>query len=186
MKSDEEIAVLVQKGDKEKFGLLMERYQAKLSRYGRRFLSSKENIEDIVQDIFIKTYENLQSFDSSQKFSPWIYRIAHNTFINELKRNSRAPINIFDLDTLVPHPEYQNPLPEEKRQEEIKKAIEEGLDQLTPNYKEILILYYLEGLSYIEIADILRIPVGTVGIRLKRGREMLKANLGEEILEQNE
>ncbi len=82
--SDEQLAVLVQNGDKEKFGVLMERYQGKLFRYGKKFLSNEDNIEDVVQDVFIKTYQNIQSFDSTQRFSPWIYRIAHNTYVNAL------------------------------------------------------------------------------------------------------
>ena len=82
--TDEELALLVQKGDKEKFGLLMKRYDPKLSRYGRKFLSRKENIDDIVQDIFISTFQNIQGFDVSLKFSSWIYRIAHNAFVNAL------------------------------------------------------------------------------------------------------
>ncbi len=88
--SDEELARAVQKGDKERFGVLMERYEKKLFRYGRRFLSQKENVEDAVQEVFIKTYQAIQSFDPEQRFSPWIYRIAHNMFVNALKNRLKA------------------------------------------------------------------------------------------------
>ena len=64
----------------------MDRYQAKLLRYGRRFLAQDDHIVDVVQDVFIKTYENIQSFDATRKFSPWIYRIAHNAFVNEIRQ----------------------------------------------------------------------------------------------------
>ncbi|MCC2631283.1 MAG: polymerase sigma factor SigW, polymerase sigma-70 factor, subfamily [Candidatus Paceibacter sp.] len=171
--SDEHLAMLVQQGDKEKFGVLMERYEKKLFRYGRKFLSNKDNIEDVVQEVFIKTYQSIKSFDTSQRFSPWIYRIAHNTFINEIRRHSRTPISFFDFDTLVAHPIYDDPGLAEAEQKEMQKMLEKGLDKLQPQYREILILFYLEELSYKEIADILRIPVGTVGIRLKRAKEKL-------------
>jgi RNA polymerase sigma-70 factor (ECF subfamily) len=172
--ADEELASAVQKGDTEKFGMLMQRYKQKLFRYGRKFLSNPDNIEDIVQDIFIKTYQNIQSFDVSQRFSPWIYRIAHNTFINALKKEVRNPLSFFDFDTIMAHPVYEDPDAEEKERKEMKEHIEKGLDKLSPHYKEILILYYLEELKYKEIADILHIPVSTVGIRLKRAKDALK------------
>ena len=89
--SDEQIAQRVKDGDNEAFGLFVERYEKKLTRYGGKFLSRTEDIQDVVQDVFIKAYQNMQSFDASLRFSPWIYRIAHNTFVNELRKNSRRP-----------------------------------------------------------------------------------------------
>ncbi len=172
--TDEELVPQIRNGDKELFGEIMERYEKKLLRYGRKFLSSKENIEDLVQEIFIKTYQNLKSFDTDQKFSPWIYRIAHNTFINGMKKNVRSPIYLPDFDTLVSHPVYEDPIHAERDRQEMRKVIDKGLDQLPDNYKEIIILYYMEELSYKEIADIVRIPIGTVGIRLKRAKDKLK------------
>jgi RNA polymerase sigma-70 factor (ECF subfamily) len=183
--SDEQAALLVQNGDKDKFGLLMDRYKARLFRYGRKFLANEDNIDDVVQDVFIKAYQNIRSFDVSQKFSPWIYRIAHNTYINAIKKISRGPIYTFDFDTIafdtiVSHPVYEDPLIKETEEVEMKKMVEKGLDTLSSNYREIVILYYTEELSYKEIADILRIPIGTVGIRLKRAKEALKKGFLEE------
>lgn len=173
--SDEEVAKLVQKGDQEAFGILVERYEEKLLRYGRRFLSRSEDIEDIVQDVFMSCYQNLQSFDSSQKFSPWIYRIAHNAFVNGLRKNKRSPLVFVDFDAFVAHPIYEDPAPKEREQEEIKKMIEKGLASLSPKYREVLVLYYLEELSYKEIADIIKVPTGTVGIRIKRAKDALRS-----------
>lgn len=172
--SDEELAKKVQNGDNDFFGVLMERYQAKIFRYGRKFLSSEDNIEDVVQDVFVKTYENIKSFDTSQKFSPWIYRIAHNTYVNALKKNSRGPVYLFDFDTFISHTVVDNPIEREREQKEMKVIVERGLEKLEPRYREMLVLYYLEELSYKEIAEILHIPIGTVGIRLMRAKEMLK------------
>jgi RNA polymerase sigma-70 factor (ECF subfamily) len=177
--SDEEVALLVQHGDKDKFALLMERYEKKLLRYGRKFLSDQENVADAVQEIFIKTYQGIKSFDANQRFSPWIYRIAHNMFVNAIKKNSRNPVSFIDFDVLVAHPTYEDTAPADREQKELRVLIDKGLGDLPPNYREIIILYYLEELSYKEIADILRIPIGTVGIRLKRAKEALKKNLPE-------
>ncbi|HEY4509280.1 MAG TPA: RNA polymerase sigma factor [Candidatus Paceibacterota bacterium] len=172
--SDEELAQKVQGGDSELFGILMERYQAKIFRYGKKFLSSEENIEDVVQEVFIKTYQNIQSFDVSQKFSPWIYRIAHNTFINTLKKYSRGPLYLFDFDTFLSYTVTDDPIAKERENEEMKAVVDKGLKELEPKYREILVLYYLEELSYKEIADVLHIPIGTVGIRILRAKEALR------------
>lgn len=172
--TDEKLAELVQNGDKNKFGILMERYQPKLFRYGRKFLSDEDNIEDVVQDVFVKTYQNIQSFDVSQRFSPWIYRIAHNTYVNALKKKSTGPLYLFDFDTLISHTVVEDPIAREREKEEIKKIVDHGLSQIEPKYREILVLYYIEELSYKEIADILHIPIGTVGVRIMRAKEILK------------
>jgi RNA polymerase sigma-70 factor, ECF subfamily len=174
--SDEEIVLRVQKGEVELFGVLMHRYTEKLTRYGRRFLSNADNIDDIVQDIFIKTYQYIQSFDPALKFSSWIYRIAHNAFVNGLKKQQKSPILMpdFDLDVFMSHNAYVDPKIEEREYLELTTMIEKGLDLLKPKYKEVLILNYIERMSYKDMSDILQIPIGTVGIRVMRAREQLK------------
>ncbi len=174
--SDEQIAIQVQQGNSEAFGILMKRYTDKLVRYGKKFLSNSDNIDDIVQDVFIKTYEYIQSFDPKLKFSSWIYRIAHNAFVNGLKRQQRSPLLMpdFDLDVFISHYSYVDPKIEERDYAELITMIEKGLDALQPKYKEVIILHYLENMSYRDIGDILQIPVGTVGIRVMRAKEQLK------------
>jgi RNA polymerase sigma-70 factor, ECF subfamily len=172
--TDESIATRVQAGEGELFGILMERYEPKLTRYGRRFLSNTDNITDIVQDVFISAYQNINSFDVSRRFSPWIYRIAHNAYVNALKKRSRTPITLFDFDALMAHTVYEDPDEEERDRVAIKQMIEKCLEDITPKYKEILVLRYFEELDYKEISDILEVPMGTVSVRLKRAREQLK------------
>jgi len=177
--TDEQIASLVQNGDKEKFGLLIDRYQSKLTRYGRKFLARRENIEDIVQDVFISTYQNIQDFDTSLKFSSWVYRIAHNAFVNGLKKQSISPITSLDLDVLLSYQVYEDPDVRERETKELKKMIDSCLDTLKPKYREVIVLHYIEDFSYKEISDILKIPTGTVGIRIKRAKEELRKSYQE-------
>ncbi len=179
-KSDEQIAALVQKGNKEAFGILMDRFERKLFSYGRKFLTGHENIEDVVQEVFIKTYQNIKSFDTKQKFSPWIYRIAHNTFVNALRKNSNSPLRFFDFDTFTAHPVYEDAVPAEKEQIRLGEVIDKGLGKLSPEYREIIILYFIEKMSYKEIADILHIPIGTVSVRLLRAKKALKKHVPNE------
>jgi RNA polymerase sigma-70 factor (ECF subfamily) len=172
--ADEQVVLLIQNGDKEKYGLLMTRYDKKLLRYGRKFLSEKENIEDIVQDVFISVFQNINNFDASLKFSSWIYRIAHNAFVNGLKRQKHSAILGLDLDTFVSHTVYEDPVIEARELETMKKMIDQGLEKLTPKCREVIILHYLEELSYKEISDILQIPAGTVAVRVLRGKDALR------------
>lgn len=173
-RTDEVLAKLVQGNNQEAFGVLMDRYQTKLLRYGRRFLAQDANIVDVVQDVFVKTYENIQSFDATRRFSPWIYRIAHNAFVSEIRKKKREPFTYIDLDSILAHPSYEfDPAADEERAG-MQALIDKGLNSLKPAYKEVIILYYIENQSYQEISDILQVPVGTVGVRLRRARQALK------------
>lgn len=174
--SDEEAARRVQSGDIEAFGIIVDRYEEKLLRYGRRFLARTEDIEDIVQDAFEKVYRNIQSFDPTLRLSPWIYRIAHNAFVNALRERGRI-VDTIDFDTLVAHAVYEDPDQTERDRKDTRALLERGLESIPPKYREILILYYFEDQSYKDIADILEVPVGTVSIRLKRAKEALRASL---------
>ncbi len=179
-KTDEELAVLVRQGIKEAFEILMDRYQSKLLRYGRKFLANEDHVEDVVQDVFIKTYENIQSFDATRKFSPWIYRIAHNAFINAIRKRQHESFFHLSLDSLTVHPMYEFDPAEEEEKNDMQQLVRKGLKALSPLYSEVIILYYLENQGYQEIADILHVPVGTVGVRLRRAREALKTYVERE------
>jgi len=172
-RTDEELARMTQEGNTAAFGTLVERYEARLSRYGHKFLSVEEDIEDMLQEIYIRAYRNIQSFDTKQRFSPWIYRIAHNTFVNELRRKSRAPFFTVDFDSFLAHPLAAEKTEQASEDREMKEMVEKGLANVPPKYREVLILFYQEELSYQEIADVLQVPLGTVSVRLKRAKEAL-------------
>jgi len=173
-KTDEQIVKEVIAGQVEAFGVLVQRYEDKLKRYGRRFLSSAEGIEDIAQKIFISVYQNLKSFDTGRRFSPWIYRIAHNAFVNALKKRAHDPLPFFNPDVLFPHPITPERPDRDLERKEIRELLDKSLQKLPTKYREPLILFYLQELDYISIADIMHLPVSTVGVRISRGRNMLK------------
>lgn len=172
--SDEALALLAQRGENYAFGMLVARYQEKLVRYGRRFLAQSEDAEDVVQDVFIRAYQNIQSFDAGQRFSPWIYRIAHNAFVNALRKKTREPLYLFDLDAVIPHALLDDSQMQEREKDDMKEMVERFLAQIAPKYREILALYYFDELSYADIAEVLQVPMGTVGVRLRRAREALQ------------
>ena len=178
--TDEELAQNVQRGEVKAFDELMRRYERKITRYARRFLFSGDDAKDIVQDVFVKTYVNIKSFNTGKKFSPWIYRIAHNEFINAIRKKKSEKVFSFDFDLLFPHPAAKETADKEANNNDLKRQLDTCLNQLPAKYREPLTLYFYEDLDYKEIAEVLRIPVSTVGVRIQRGKNILR-NLVEKV-----
>lgn len=176
LQKDEEIVRQVQSGKIDSFNILILRYEKKMRTYARNFLSDQDEISDVLQEIFIKTYKNIKSFDAERKFSSWLYRIAHNEFVNALKKKNKKTLPLFDLDVFLPqHVKEEKSITKEIDQKKMKEIMKKFLDKLEPKYKEPIVLYYFEDLSYKEIADVMQIPVATVGIRIKRAKDILKS-----------
>jgi RNA polymerase sigma-70 factor, ECF subfamily len=167
-KTDEEIVALV-KDDKEVYAEIVKRYQAKLLRYTQYLIGDSHKAKDVVQETLIRAYINLNSFNIKQKFSSWIYRISHNLAINEIKKYQKE-IKLIDEIESDEHEKIQDNL--EKK--EVILELRRCLEQLPVIYREPIMLYYLEEKSYEEISDILRIPDGTVAIRISRAKTLLK------------
>jgi len=137
-------------------------------------MRNQDDARDVSQDVFVKVFRNINSFDVSQRFSPWIYRIAHNEAVNNLKRRVREPLHFFDPELLFPHPVALEDPQSDVEKEEIKMALEKCLELVDEKYREVLVLRYFEDLDYKDISEILKIPVVTVGVRLNRGKNRLK------------
>ncbi len=182
VRTDEELAALVQKGDENALAELIDRYESKLMRYGQRFIGAQnENaLHEAVQDIFISVYQNIEGFDIKQRFSPWIYRVAHNAFVDVLRLKTKQPLYVFDFDKLLSHPIQEETILKEKENAEIRVLLEKSMGMLSVQQREIIALYYFEDFSYKEIADVLHIPVSTVGVRLARARTSLKKLLPDQ------
>jgi len=188
-KTDEELVGLVRK-NKECYVCLMERYENKIMRYVRRISGVRDEIaEDILQDIFLKVYVNLNYFNSDLKFSSWIYRIAHNEVINYWRKNKKNKPASVSMDY---HELLKNILKDENNTEEaiyqgiINENLQKALNRMDKKYKNVLILGYLEGKSYQEIADILNKPIGTVGTLISRAKKKLIIELKKEGVDKNQ
>lgn len=168
-KTDEEIVQLVREQDKEIYAQIIKRYQNKLIRYVKTLVSDDQQAADVVQQTFIKAYINLQGFDIKRRFSSWIYRIAHNESMNILRKQKKEISLNDEID-------YQTDdyLQDDVVKEELKRNANKCLAQVPVIYREPLSLFFLDGASYEEISDILRIPVGTVGTRINRGKAIMK------------
>lgn len=167
--TDEKLVIKIRTEDKELYAEIVDRYQTKLLRYVNYLIRDGAKAEDIVQNTFIKAYINLNGFNTSKKFSSWIYRISHNESMNIVKKNKKEiPMDEnFDIAG-------ETDLEEEFDKKELGKMIDNCMDSMSYNYSEVLILYFLEEKSYEEISDILRIPMGTVATRINRGKVLMK------------
>lgn len=174
--TDEELVALALV-NQEYFGEIMERYTAPLSRYIIRLIPSFRNtIDDVLQEVFIKIYLNLNSFDPALKFSSWAYRITHNHTISLLRREKSRPQTVStDNDEYDFFERYKaDGLPNENEIRYAKEEVAYVLGELDQKYREVLILRYLEEKDYEEISDILKKPLGTVGTLLLRAKAVFK------------
>ena len=168
-KTDEEIVELIRNENKELYGQIIKRYRDKLIRYAEYIIGDHDKASDAVQESFIKAYINLNGFDVKKKFSSWIYRIVHNEAINLIDKNKK----IVKLDPDIDFDSGVN-IEDSYIKEELVSRAHNCLETMDINYREPLSLYYIENKSYEEISDILRIPMGTVAVRINRAKIILK------------
>jgi RNA polymerase sigma-70 factor, ECF subfamily len=161
------------------FGHVMERYQDPLARYIRRISNfNTEDVEDALQEIFIKIYKNLNDYDEDLKFSSWIYRIAHNHIIDQFrKRNGKGPNLSLEENDFIQFLKSAADLRKEIEDKDCLERTREIISRLPIKYREILVLRFLEGKSYDEIMDIIRKPKGTVATLINRGKNILKEEM---------
>lgn len=155
------------------FYCLMKRYEEKLMAYVRRLSYLPEaDMADIVQESFIKTYQNLNDCDCRLKFSSWLYRITHNQLVNFLRKHKLKFKVSFEeeREDLVEWLASETDIEKETIKKHFGDYIQTVLDKLKPEYKEILVLRFFEEKDYKEIADILKKPMGTVATLLSRAK----------------
>lgn len=171
--SDNELAEAA-KTNPDVFGELVKRYQERLFRYVRRIsYFSNEDIEDIVQEVFIKAYRSLNIFDGEYKFSTWIYQIARNATIDAIRKKQVRPKTVsIDEDDAVKlfrsEINIQTQLETKERIEIIRKII----SSLPYKYREVMVLRFLEDKDYAEIVEIVQKPRGTVAALISRGKTL--------------
>lgn len=168
---DEELVEMVISGKKELFYHLVKRYETKLARYIFTITNRKNDVDDILQNVFLKAYKNLPTFNKNLKFSSWIYRITHNESVNFIGSGF--------IQKFISMPDWfeigsKDNTEEILDNEQIKKQLKNCVEKLDLKYKEPLVLFYYEEKTYEEISDILRIPTGNVGVLIHRGKLQVK------------
>ncbi len=174
-------------GDTEKFRFIIQRYEAPLRRYLRRITNEREEtLDDFLQEIFMKAYENLASVDERISLSAWLYRIARNHAISKYRKKRTREgeqghlfLEHGDLERIAQTGESRE---EEFLKLEEAKELGRAFETLKEREREVIILRYFEGRSYTDIADILQVPTGTVSTLISRAKKKLKRVLTKERL----
>ena len=163
--------------NQDNFSLIILKYEDKLRRYIRRITNiHNDDIDDLLQDIFISVYENINSFDKNLSFSSWIYRIAHNKTINNWKKYKKQieSISIDEHLSFIESIFNEDNLILNLEKEEDKELLQNALENLDIKYKEVLTLKFIEVRDYKEISDILEKPMGSIATLISRGKKQLK------------
>ncbi len=189
MTDDEDVkaVLLCQKGDTDAFEVLVERHQKRMLNVAYRMLGDYEEACDVVQDAFLAAYRAIRSFRRESKFSTWLYGIVVNHARNRIKqaqgrsrRETRSiddPVEFKECNLQREVPECGESVVEQLERKEIEARVQECIGALESEYREVLVLRDIQGFSYEEIRDILKIPEGTVKSRLFRARDALKDRL---------
>ena len=181
-KSDPELIDMVRKGQKRAFDVLTSRHQQMVTSILLRMMDLPD-AQDVAQEAFIKAYKSLDSFRGDSQFATWLYRIATNTAMNHLKMRKRRPptvhLDALDNDkSMHCHSVVDHNTPEAQViADELERLLTRRLNRLTPDLRDAITSYELDGMSYQEIADHMQCPVGTVRSRISRSREIIDADL---------
>lgn len=179
-KSDKKIIKIISSWDINAFYCISSKYSEKILKYILRITNiSQEEAEDLLQEVFIKVYQNINEFNKSLSFSSWIYRIAHNTTIDYYRKNKdKKSISLQtddeDYVNLIELIESDKNIEKDYKKKELIEKIMSILSLLDAKYKEVLILKFLEEKNYCEISDILKIPEWTVATLINRWKAQFK------------
>ncbi|MCX6796552.1 MAG: RNA polymerase sigma factor [Candidatus Falkowbacteria bacterium] len=179
---DEEIVKLALTNP-DYFLLIIKRYQTKLFNYIRRLTNiSAEDAEDLLQEIFLKIYLNLNDFDQGLKFSSWVYAISRNQVISHHRKlQARAEGHKVALENNdIKEIAFDFDIKSDIDQNFLKENIQKVLDKLDAKYREVLILKFLEEKNYQEISDIIKRPIGTVGSLLNKAKLEFRKELAKQ------
>lgn len=167
-------------GDQNSFRTLIHDYQRLVSHIVFRMVSTGPDQEDVSQEVFVKVYQHLGKFRFDSKLSTWIARIAYNTCLNFLDKKK---IPLYD-DLVAEEQNYDPVAPELESRPDLGfeagatgAILQKEIDRLPPVFRTVVTLYHLDQLSYVEIAEVMKMPVGTIKSHLFRARKMLKDRL---------
>jgi RNA polymerase sigma-70 factor (ECF subfamily) len=172
--SDNELVQRVLAGGVEAYGALVARHQARVFYLGLKFLRRNEDAEDFAQEVFIRAYEKLSSFQGSVPFAAWLYRIAYNLAVNKyhLKKRQLQAVSTVDI---LPDSSFS---PERHLlAEELAEWVRKTLHKIPEIYHVLIRMHFFEGLSYPEISKALQMPVNTIKSYIFRAKDLIRQRL---------
>ena len=180
--SDERLVELSLDGDEGAFGVLVRRYQRRLTAFLSQLVGDMELARELSQEAFVRAWSALERFNPKYRFSTWLFRIAHNLGIDQLRRRRLLTIPLYrtdsegdEVEVVVPDLD-KDPLGHLENRA-LASELREVIDGLRPEYRELVLLRHFGGLSYQEIADFTEMPLGTVKNKLFRAHSVLRKAL---------
>ncbi len=180
---DRELVKRVQAGNAEAFEELVRRYERKVYNIAYRLLGNHQDASEALQDTFLRAYRAIDKFQFKSSFFTWLYRIATNTSLTKLRKRKSPPVISLDEpvgehhDLRLEIPDYKYSPEKMMKQREMRQALQDAVDSLAPDYRSVVVLRDLEGLSNEEVSKVLNLSVSAVKSRLHRGRLVLREKL---------
>ena len=183
MKTDAELVAEALGGAEEAFREIVVRFERPVYSLIVRMVQDPGTAEDLAQEVFIKAFRRLDTYDPVRKLSSWLFKIAHNTTIDHLRRHALETVPLEGgkdrdeehrggLAAVLSDESIEDPSAAAERKD-MARSLERAISRLRPEYREVVVLFYVEGASYQEICDALDLPLGTVKTNLHRARKEL-------------
>ena len=163
---DRDLIAKARRGNVEAYNLLVSRWDRRIFNYLYRLVRDREDALDLSQDVFLKAFQNLKRLEDPSRFSPWLYRIAHNEAYSLLRKN-RPDAELGEERADPPAGRRLLPI-------EVGLAIQSAMSRLTEDQREVVVLKIYEGFKFEEIAEVLGSPVSTIKSRLYTAMDLLK------------
>lgn len=175
---DNELIPFVLKGDQLAYKVLVDRYQSFIFTLAFRLLKSREDAEEVAQDVFVKAYRSLADFKGGSKFSTWLYAITHNTGITYLRKKKQKIQSIDDESAFTQLENHESDFKANQVEDKSRKAmVNRAIEMLPPDDAQIITLFYKGDQSLEEIAAIMSMETNNVKVRLFRARQKLKEKM---------
>jgi RNA polymerase sigma-70 factor (ECF subfamily) len=179
MRTDAELVASTLRGSQDAFRELVVRFERPVYSLVQRMVQNPATAEDLAQEVFLKAYRRLDSYDPQWKFSSWLFKIAHNTTIDQLRRGVPETVPLEaedaergDLSAVLADVASESPHAAAERRD-LGRSLERALAHLRPEYRVAVVMFYAQGASYQEICEVTGLPLGTVKTNLHRARKEL-------------
>ncbi|MEA2558699.1 MAG: polymerase sigma-70 factor, subfamily [Acidobacteriota bacterium] len=185
METDAQLVARALAGSQDAFRELVLRFERPVYSLIVRMVQDQATAEDLAQEAFVKAYRSLHTYDASRKLSSWLFKIAHNTTIDHLRRHVPDTVSLEapqdeegrgGLAAILSDASVEDPAAAAERRD-MARSLERAISRLRPEYREAVVLFYLEGATYQEICDVTSLPLGTVKTNLHRARKELAAEM---------
>ncbi|HEX6902975.1 MAG TPA: sigma-70 family RNA polymerase sigma factor [Thermoanaerobaculia bacterium] len=179
MKTDAELVASALRGSQDAYRELVKRFERPVYSLVLRMVQDPSTAEDLAQEVFVKAFRRLDTYDPQWKFSSWLFKIAHNTTIDHLRRGTpeTVPLETEDdgkgsLASVLADESGEDPRAAAERRD-LGRSLEKAIGRLRPEYRQAVLMFYVHGASYQEICEALDQPLGTVKTNLHRARKEL-------------